>query len=96
MVTWDNNTYFKECEGIYPRDPLNYIGITVTSAVYKLFCSFLNQRLTCWVDDNWDEQNGFRVGRSTVGHLCILTSIIETRLEKNQDTCAAFIDFSKA
>ena len=64
-----------------PRDPLNYRGITVTSAVYKLFCLVLNQRLTCWVDDNGiicDEQNGFRVGRSTVVHLSNLTSVIET------------------
>ena len=28
------------------RDPLNYRGITVTSATYKLFCSILNYRLT--------------------------------------------------
>ena len=82
-----------------PRDPLNYRGITVTSAVYKLFCSVLNQRLTCWVDDNGiicDEQNGFRVGRSTVDHLSNLTSVIETRIKKRQNTCAVFIDFSKA
>ena len=82
-----------------PRDPLNYRGITVTSAVYKLFCSVLNQRLTCGVDDNdiiCDEQNGFRIGRSTVDHLSNLISVIETRMKKKQVTCAAFIDFSKA
>ncbi len=82
-----------------PRDPLNYRGITMTSAVYKLYCSILCHRLTNWIEDNdilCDEQNGFRVGRSTIDHLGSLTSVIETRIKKKLSTFAAFIDFSKA
>ncbi len=82
-----------------PRDPLNYRGITMTSSVYKLFCSVLCRRLTTWIEENdimCDEQNGFRTGRSTTDHLGSLTCVIETRIKKKQNTFAAFIDFSKA
>ena len=43
-----------------------------------------------------DEQAGFRSGRCTGDHLSSLTTIVETRIKKRQDTFAAFIDFSKA
>ncbi len=82
-----------------PRDPLNYRGITMTSSVYKLFCSILCRRLTTWVEDNGilcDEQNGFRQGRSTIDHLGSLTCVVETRMKKKLSTFTAFIDFSKA
>ena len=81
------------------RDPLNYRGITVTSAVYYPFCSVLNQRLTRWFDDDeivCDKQNGFRIGRLSVDPLSNLTSVIETRMKERQVICAAFNDVSKA
>ena len=82
-----------------PRDPLNYRGITITSLVYKIYCSILNHRLSHWIESNnilCDEQNGFRSGRCTIDHVGSLTSIIETRMKKKSDTFVAFIDFSKA
>ena len=82
-----------------PRDPLNYRGITITSSVYKLYCSILNKRLANWFEIHGiicDEQNGFRAGRSTIDHICSISYIVETRLKKKQDTHVAFIDFSKA
>ena len=57
-----------------PREPLNYRGITLTCACYKLYCNILNIRLTKWETDNnilSDHQNGFRKGRSTVDHITI-------------------------
>ncbi len=48
-----------------PRHPLNYRGITITSSVYKVFCSVLNCRLSNLIETNpgiGDEQNGFRKG----------------------------------
>ena len=81
------------------RDPFNYRGITITSATYKLYCSILNNRLYNWFEVNGglcDEQAGFRSGRCTGDHLSSLTTIVETRIKKRQDTFAAFIDFSKA
>ena len=35
-----------------PRDAMNYRGITITSIVYKLFCSVLNNRLVNWFELN--------------------------------------------
>ena len=81
------------------RNPLNYRGISLAPACYKLYCGVLNSRLETWVDENnllCDEQNGFRKSRSTLDHLSTLTSIIETRKAKKTDTFVAFIDFSKA
>ena len=81
------------------RNPSNYRGITVTSAIYKLYCNVLNKRLLNWENENrilCEPQNGFRKGRSTIDHIQSLTSIIETRKLKRQSTYAVFIDFSKA
>ena len=81
------------------RDPANYRGITITPAVYKLYCNVINNRLKKWEDENsilCDPQNGFRKGRSTVDHIVSLTSLIETRKLKSQSTFTAFIDFTKA
>ena len=55
-------------------NPLQYRGI----AVYKLYCSVINERLLKWVqleDLLSDAQNGFRRNRSTIDHLSTLTSI---------------------
>ena len=81
------------------RDPLNYRGITVTPACYKLFCRILNARLDKWEAENRilsDNQNGFRKGRNTIDHISSLTTLIETRKVKKKSTYAAFIDFRKA
>ena len=81
------------------RDPLSYRGIHITSALYKLYCNILNERLIKWESELEilsDTQNGFRKGRSTVDHIVTLTSITETRTLKRQPTFTAFIDFKKA
>ena len=81
------------------RDPANYRGITITPAIYKLYCNVINNRLKEWEEENsvlCDSQNGFRKGRSTVDHIVSLTSLIETKKLKRQSTFAAFIDFTKA
>ena len=80
-------------------DPLSYRGITLTSAVYKLFCTILNNRLSKWENEHSvlaDNQNGFRKHRSTTDHVISLTSIIETRKLYKKNTFVAFIDFTKA
>ena len=81
------------------RNPHNYRGITITSAVYKLFCSILNSRLSNLLEMNHglcEEQNGFRIGRSTGDHLSSLSLTVETRMKRKLDSFAIFIDFSKA
>lgn len=82
-----------------PRDPLQYRGITLAPAIYKLYCSVLNDRLVTWFEEQDvlnDEQNGFRKGRSTIDHVQSLTTIIETRKLRKLSTFCAFIDFKKA
>ena len=81
------------------RNPMNYRGITVTSAVYKAYCNVLNQRLTFWAESAGkltDFQNGFREKRSTIDHLTTITSIIENWKSMKKSTYVAFVDFSKA
>lgn len=78
--------------------PLNYRGITLTSATYKLFCSVIQNRLSEWTESNniADEQNGFRKKRSCTDHISTLTTIIDIRKMLKKSTFCSFIDFSKA
>jgi hypothetical protein len=81
------------------RNPSEYRGLTLASAIYKLYCSVLNCRLDNWVEENGylcDEQNGFRHGRSTEEHLLTLSNIIETRKARGLETYVSFVDFKKA
>ena len=81
------------------RDPLSYRGISLAPAMYKLYCSILNNRLSSWSDENHklvDEQNGFRKRRSTTDHISSLVNIIDTRKKLKKSTFCAFIDFKKA
>ena len=77
------------------RVPLNYRGISLLSCVNKLYSSFLNKRITVYLNNNnilADEQNGFRADRSCVDHVFTLDSI--TRNSNN--IYSAFIDLRKA
>ncbi len=81
------------------REPLNYWRITLSSCVYKLYCSILNCHIGIWAEENdliEDEQNGFRKGWSCEDHLSSITFIIDTRWQTNKLTYVAFVDFSKA
>ena len=49
------------------RIPMNYRGISLLSCVSKLYSSFMNKRVTKYLEQNnilADEQNGFRSNRS--------------------------------
>jgi hypothetical protein len=79
--------------------PMNYRGITVASAMYKLYCSILNNRISTWVEELGileDNQNGFRKGHSCQDHLSSITMLIEARKQMHKSTFCAFIDFHKA
>ena len=82
-----------------PRDPLSYRGISLASAIYKIYASILNSRLNDWSERDGkitEEQNGFRKERSTIDQILSLTNIIETRKKRRRSTFSAFIDFRKA
>ena len=92
------NPIIKDVNGDH-CEPLNYRGITISSAVYKIFCSILNRRLTRVIESCngiGDEQNGFRAGRNTGDHLSTISLTIESRIKRKLDTYVTFIDFSKA
>ena len=81
------------------RIPGNTRGLTIASAVYKLYCSILNQRLEVFGEQCsilLDEQNGFRKSRSCIDHIFTLTQIVESRLIAKRSTFIAYVDFSKA
>ena len=81
------------------RDPRYYRGIALAPVAYKLYCRLLNGRLSQWIDDNngmGDEQNGVRMGRSSVDQIASLTNIIDVRKKLRISTFCAFIDFKKA
>ncbi len=63
-----------------PRDPIIYWGITLASAVYKLYIRYrvLNYRLNVLSEVNGKlnyEQNGLRQGRSCGDHLTMMDNI---------------------
>ena len=81
------------------RLPLSYRGISLLICVYKLFSSFLNIRLQKYMEQNnilSDEQNGFRESRSCEDHIYVMDTLINTKLNQNQQVFACFVDFSKA
>ena len=81
------------------RDPGNYRGLNIAPAMYKLYCSVINNRLCNYIEVNdylADEQNGFQKGKSTTDHLITLTNVLETRKMQRKETFVAYIDFSKA
>ena len=81
------------------QSPSDYRGISLQSFVAKMYCRILNSRLRDWLERNnalSDEQNGFRSDRCCQDHTFVLTSIIENRMAKKEDTFTCFIDFKKA
>ena len=80
------------------NDVNNYRGITLVSAISKLFTSIINKRLTEWCDTNNiipDAQFGFRKGLSTTDAVYCLTSVIQHMINSNKRLYVAFIDMKK-
>ena len=81
-------------------DPNNYRGITITSAIGKLFNSILNSRLDTFLIKNNiinDCQIGFTKKARTSDHMFIIKSIIDTYCHKKEGRVfACFVDFRKA
>ncbi len=77
-------------------DPGNYRGITLTSALGKLFNSIINERLVEYLCGNNLQtkfQCGFKNDHRTADNIFILSEIINTT---NSPIYVAFIDFKKA
>ena len=81
-------------------DLSNYRGISLLSAIAKLFCSILNKRISNWAEDNQllsDSQLGFRKGNRTSDALKILHNVIDTYCHNQKKSVfGCFVDFKKA
>ena len=80
-------------------DPNNYRGITISSAIGKLFNTVLNNRLTSFLEDNnliCLNQIGFQKKCRTTDHMFVLKCIMDLYKKKKKKLFISFIDFSKA
>ena len=80
-------------------NPDNYRGITLLSAMSKLFTSCINRRLYDYVENEYvlgNEQAGFREGYSTTDHIFTLHTVIDLYINKKKRIYCAFIDYKKA
>ena len=81
-------------------DPSNYIGITISSCVGKLFNKILNNRLVQYLQKHntlCKEQIGFTKGNRTSDHMFILKNLVDRHTHKGASplfTC--FVDFKRA
>lgn len=81
------------------NDPNNYRGITLLSALGKLFTACINVRLADYCNQLGiigDEQAGFRAAHSTLDSIFVLSTIIEMYLSRKKRLYCAFVDFTKA
>ncbi|XP_072015018.1 uncharacterized protein [Amphiura filiformis] len=75
----------------------NYRGISLTSIVAKTYNRMILNRIRPEIDQHLrTNQNGFRVGRTTVGHILALRRLIEEVKAHNLPAIITFIDFKKA
>ncbi len=66
-------------------DPKNYRGIILHPILVKMFDAVMNDRITTETRDRiYEEQAGFRKGRSTVDHIFTLNEIINIRKKKTK------------
>lgn len=81
------------------RDLDNFRGITLLSAVHRLYTAVLQARLSRYCEEKGiiaDEQAAFRQHRGVRDHLFVLSEIIRVRMEKKKPTYACFVDLRKA
>lgn len=79
--------------------PANYRGITITSAMDKLYAMTLCQRLSKWAETHnlrAPSQAGFRQDYRASDQLFILRTLFESCRAKNESLYCAMLDHSKA
>jgi hypothetical protein len=77
----------------------NYRGITISSVVYKVLVSIIENQTMTYLEDNnilGDYQGAFRKKRRCEDQIFTLKGICAIRKSKKQNTYLAFLDVSKA
>ena len=80
------------------HDPNNYRGITVSSALGKLFNTILNNRLTQFLNENGamcENQIGFKKKCRTSDHMFVLKNIMDLYKKNKKELYICFVDFAK-
>ena len=82
------------------RNPVNYSGISITTAMYKIFSCIINNQLYEWAEATHkidEAQAGFQRNYSTIDNLFTLQAIIQKYLSKQGGHFyCLYVDFSKA
>ena len=81
-------------------DPANYRGISLLPIMSKIFTKCVSSRMLIWAENNqklYEEQCGFRKGKSTIDQAFTLQSLIQKYLSKKRGRFyCLFVDFTKA
>lgn len=98
--SWANDYISPIFKSDDPTNPSNYRGITITSAIGKLFNNILNTRLEKFPKKNNltnPSQIGFTKNARSADHVFILKTLIEKYCHQNNGRLfCCFIDFNKA
>ena len=93
------NSLFQYTEKDYKNEVTNYRGITLLSALGKVFTRILNNRLNSWAETYGvyvEAQSGFHKNMSTIDYIFKLKSLISHFLNRNEYLYCIFIEFAKA
>jgi hypothetical protein len=99
-LSWNSGYIINIHKGGPKSDPNNYRGITVNSALAKVFGMILNDRLDKYLYENnilCPNQIGFRKNARTSDHMFIIRTLIDKYVKHgNSPIYACFVDFRKA
>jgi hypothetical protein len=77
----------------------NYRNISLLCSIFKLYETFLNNRLMAWAENQGKialTQGGFRSHRGCIEHVYVFFETLIMRRQKKEPTYACFLDFKKA
>ena len=101
--SWREGTIISLHKGGNRQDVSNYRGITILSALGKLYAIVLNRRLVMHLEGELDHpcflhesQAGFRCGRSCEHHTFTTSQLIQGRLKAGKVTYGLYLDQAKA
>ena len=77
-------------------DCSNNRGISLLNSGYKIYAKIITRFKTISEAILFEEQNGFRIGRSCINNVFTIKQTIEKRRELNLETHIAFLDLEKA